>query len=50
MVCVCDGEDKVVVVKKKAVRVGSWKVIKVSVFRQNALTSPRRRQNGVGNV
>jgi hypothetical protein len=45
----CDGEDRVVVVKRKLARVGGGQVIKLGVFRPNALTNPRRRQNRVGN-
>lgn len=48
----CDGEDRVVTVKKKVARSGGGRsgVIKVDVFRRNALTDPRRRQNRVGKV
>jgi hypothetical protein len=47
----CDGEDRIVVGKKKAGSGGGdGGVIKLNVFRQNALTDQRRRQNRVGNV
>jgi hypothetical protein len=47
----CDGEDRIVVVKKESwFGWGSGGVIKLAVFRATCTKDPRRRQNRVGNV